>query len=116
MRKGIGVRDSRGQINAIYLLHDEDLVSEENTFSRDEWERGIARMEWQVEVAKKVGTDYETVGNEFEDVGNGFVYRIFFVKKGSFMRKGINEIAEKYIREWELEPEKDPTESRDILS
>lgn len=105
MKKAIGVKDSRGQISAVYFLDDQDLVSEENTFTRDEWGRGVARMQWQVEASKKVGSDYETVGNESEDIGNGFVYRIFFVKKGQYMRKGSNEIIEQAIREWELTPE-----------
>lgn len=102
MRKAIGVKDSRGQISAVYFLDDKDLVSEENVFNRDEWNRGVAQMEWQVETSKKVGNDYELIGNEFEDIGNGFVYRMFFAKKGSFMRKGVNEVVEEYIREWEL--------------
>src|SRR5438477_11595639 len=97
MKKAVAIKDNKGQINAVYFIDDEDLVSEETTFGRDEWSRGVAKWQWEVEVSNKLGSDYEVIGNEIQDIGSGFIYRIFFVKRDKFSRRNANDIIEEYI-------------------
>jgi len=102
MRKALAIRNIRGQIEAVYFTDSKDIVSEETTFSRDEWSRGVAKQQFHVDISNKLGSDYTVVGNEAEDMGSGFFYRIFFVKKDKFSRRSANDIIEEYMRDWEL--------------
>ena len=50
-----------------------------------------------------MGDNYVSIGTQAEKLKNGYLFRVFFIKKGEFEIKEGNAIIEEWMESWQLE-------------
>jgi len=103
MRKPVAIKNQQGLITTVYLTDDENIISKEKLIDHDEYVRGVGQLYYQKDVVKEMGDNYVSIGTQAEKLKNGYLFRVFFIKKGEFEERKANDIIQEWMENWQEE-------------